>query len=60
MRFVAQEWLAWSPPGNVMRFLAVEEAALERRLATAGRNGLCPCGNGRKVKRCQGHAEPAT
>jgi uncharacterized protein YecA (UPF0149 family) len=37
-----------------MRFLALEAAALDRRLTTARRNDPCPCGSGRKVKHCHG------
>lgn len=37
------------PASEVMRVLALEDA-----FARAGRNDLCPCGSGRKFKRCHG------
>jgi uncharacterized protein len=38
------------PASEVMRVLALEE-----KLSRAGRNEPCPCGSGRKFKRCHGH-----
>jgi uncharacterized protein len=37
------------PASEVMRILALEDA-----FARTGRNDLCPCGSGRKFKRCHG------
>ncbi|HNY24707.1 MAG TPA: SEC-C metal-binding domain-containing protein, partial [Bacteroidales bacterium] len=37
------------PATEVMKVLALEEA-----FARAGRNDPCPCGSGRKFKRCHG------
>lgn len=37
------------PASEVMRVMALEDA-----FARAGRNDLCPCGSGRKFKRCHG------
>ncbi len=37
------------PASEVMRVLTMEEA-----FARVGRNDLCPCGSGRKFKRCHG------
>ncbi|MBI4164566.1 MAG: anaerobic sulfatase maturase [Acidobacteria bacterium] len=39
---------------EVMGILAAEEAKLAQAVARAGRNDPCPCGSGRKVKRCHG------
>jgi uncharacterized protein len=40
---------------EVMQILAAEEAAkLQQAFATSGRNDPCPCGSGRKFKRCHG------
>ena len=38
------------PAAEVMRVLTLEEA-----FSRAGRNDPCPCGSGRKFKRCHGH-----
>ncbi len=40
---------------SVMDELAVSEQSLRTGLAAAGRNDPCPCGSGRKFKRCHGH-----
>jgi uncharacterized protein len=42
---------------EVMRILAEEDARLEAAFAQAGRNDPCPCGSGRKFKRCHGHEQ---
>lgn len=43
------------PPAKVMELIAAEDAKkLEVALAQASRNDLCPCGSGRKFKRCHG------
>ncbi|MCJ7514246.1 MAG: anaerobic sulfatase maturase [Anaerolineales bacterium] len=39
-------------PSEVMRWVADED--LQALLASAGRNDLCPCGSGKKVKNCHG------
>ena len=39
---------------EVMQILAREEAKLAAALEGLGRNDPCPCGSGRKVKRCHG------
>ncbi len=54
MRFMAAELRAGRAPANVMLHLAREEAELQRHLAQARRNDPCPCGSGRKFKRCCG------
>lgn len=53
MRFMAGELKAERPPANIMRKMESEDAAgLEKRFAAAGRNDPCPCGSGKKYKRC--------
>ena len=38
-----------------------ERGMLEKRMAKVGRNDPCPCGNGKKFKKCHGaHKQPAT
>jgi len=45
------------PAAGVTKILAAEDAALLAAVAKLGRNELCPCGSGRKVKKC--HGDPA-
>jgi uncharacterized protein len=45
------------PATEVMQILAAEEAKLAAAVAQAGRNDPCPCGSGRKVKKCHGLPE---
>jgi uncharacterized protein len=40
------------PASEIMRILVLEDA-----FARAGHNDLCPCGSGRKLKRCHGQRE---
>ncbi|MCB0167481.1 MAG: anaerobic sulfatase maturase [Anaerolineae bacterium] len=47
------------PATEVMGILAAEEAKLNAALAQAGRNDLCPCGSGLKVKQCHGRKQAA-
>jgi uncharacterized protein len=54
MQFMAAELRAGRPPANIMLRLAREKADLQRRYASARRNDPCPCGSGRKFKRCHG------
>ncbi len=54
MRIMAEELRAGRPPANIMRILAVEEIERQRSFAHAGRNDPCPCGSGRKFKKCHG------
>lgn len=59
MQIMAAELRAKRPPGNVMLYLAQEEAKLWERFARTGRNEPCPCGSGRKFKRCHGRSSGA-
>src|ERR1017187_5812330 len=40
------------PTSEIMDILRVEEAQLAQQFAHAGRNDPCPCGSGRKYKKC--------
>jgi uncharacterized protein YecA (UPF0149 family) len=42
---------------EAMGILAADETRLVAAAAHAGRNDLCPCGSGRKTKRCHGAVE---
>jgi uncharacterized protein len=54
MQKMAAELRAGRSPANIMYDLAQEEQELRRRFARAGRNDSCPCGSGRKFKKCHG------
>ena len=59
MRFMAKELRAKSPPANVMSWVREQERS-SRRVGRPGRNDPCPCGSGRKYKKCcGGRAQPA-
>nr|PZN50291.1 MAG: anaerobic sulfatase maturase [Chloroflexota bacterium] len=58
MEFMAAELRAHRPPANIMWVLAAEEAALQAQFARAGRNDPCPCGSGKKFKKCHGRQKP--
>lgn len=51
MTFMAEELARQRPPANVMRWMAARDSAAA---GTPGRNDACPCGSGRKYKRCCG------
>ena len=56
MRFMAGELRRGRPPANVMRWARERdvEAAKRNPSERPGRNDLCPCGSGRKYKKCCG------
>jgi len=54
MRFMAGELRAGRPPANVMNRAGSKEAGLTD--LKIERNALCPCGSGKKYKKCCGHA----
>jgi len=60
MEIMAAELRARRAPANIMPILAREEADLAERLVGTGRNDPCPCGSGKKVKRCHGRASDRT
>lgn len=52
MRFMAAELACERPPANVMAWTLAADRA--RAMASAGRNDPCPCGSGKKFKKCCG------
>ncbi len=50
MRFMAAELAASRAPANVMRWAAAQDA--QAAMGRTGRNDPCPCGSGKKFKRC--------
>ena len=42
------------PAADIMPIMAAAEKEMDSRFANAGRNDPCPCGSGRKFKRCHG------
>jgi uncharacterized protein len=55
MRFMAGELQQCRPPANVMQWVRLRQAE-EARRNPPGRNDPCPCGSGRKFKKCCGAA----
>jgi uncharacterized protein len=53
MRFMAGELRGRRPPANVMSWVK-EHSMLNRHGGRPGRNDPCPCGSGRKYKKCCG------
>jgi uncharacterized protein len=53
MRFMAAEFRQERPPANVMEWVRQRDAAAKAGTGT-GRNDACPCGSGRKYKKCCG------
>lgn len=54
MRFIALQLSRGLPPGNVMEWVRKQD--LEALAGKCGRNEPCPCGSGKKFKRCCGAA----
>jgi uncharacterized protein len=44
---------------QVMQILAAEDVKLQAAYAQTGRNDPCPCGSGRKFKKCHGQKKAA-
>jgi uncharacterized protein len=63
MRVMTEALRARRPAAVVMEHMRRRDAAFETALARSGRNDPCPCGSGRKTKRCHGSrpesSEPA-
>ncbi len=53
MRFMAEELRNERPPANVMDWVRAREES-RTGAGAPGRNGPCPCGSGRKYKKCCG------
>jgi uncharacterized protein len=62
MRLMADLLQRGQAPAHVMQILAADaaQARLAEAFAAAGRNDPCPCGSGRKFKRCHGSAVPTS
>jgi uncharacterized protein len=54
MRVMAQLLEQKRPPAEIMRLYAEADERWRAEAAKLGRNELCPCGSGRKVKHCHG------
>ncbi len=54
MRIMADLLRRNRPASGVMAILAKEEMDFKTKLAKAGRNDPCPCGSGKKLKKCHG------
>jgi uncharacterized protein len=54
MRIMADLLRQNRPASEVMPILAREEMDFKAKLSKAGRNDPCPCGSGKKVKKCHG------
>ena len=59
MQIMVSLMRAGRPAAGVMTILAREEAEMAAAVARIGRNGLCPCGSGRKSKKCHGRHSAA-
>lgn len=53
MKFMAAELRDRRPPANVMQWTRLRNVQRSSR-QTVGRNGPCPCGSGKKLKKCCG------
>jgi len=58
MRLMSDLLRQGRPAAEIMDIVCVDDAQLRRPPAPVGRNEACPCGSGRKYKKC--HGRPAT
>ena len=58
MRRMIDLMRAGQPAADVMDEIGREDEAFAHQVRRAGRNDPCPCGSGRKVKRCHGVTTP--
>jgi uncharacterized protein len=54
MRIMAELLRRNRAPAEIMQIVSAEDARLRAAFAGAGRNDPCPCGSGKKFKRCHG------
>jgi len=54
MRIMADLLQKGRPAADLMDILREEDRRFAQRLASAGRNDPCPCGSGKKFKKCHG------
>ena len=52
MQYMAEQLRLERPPATVISYMHDKDEALARAYQAAGRNDPCPCGSGRKYKRC--------
>ena len=52
MRFMASRLKAGQAPSDIMQWYALEDDKWKIAASNVGRNDACPCGSGRKAKRC--------
>jgi len=57
MKIIAALLRRGYPAAQVMQLLAAEDGESGKAFAKAGRNDPCPCGSGRKFKKCHGLEE---
>jgi len=56
MQIMAQLLHRNRPAADIMPIMAAAEKEMDSRFAKVGRNDPCPCGSGKKFKRCHGRA----
>jgi len=44
------------PASDIMKIFAVEEETQKQQFKGVGRNEPCPCGSGKKYKKCHGRS----
>lgn len=54
MRKMANLLRGGHPPAEIMSWYSGEDMRMQSAFEKAGRNDLCPCGSGKKFKRCHG------
>jgi uncharacterized protein len=54
MRMMAKLLKAERPPAEIMHWYALQDDKWRAEARGVGRNEVCPCGSGRKVKHCHG------
>lgn len=54
MKLMVRLYEAGRPPAEITDLLEATGRRLEREFTGTGRNGLCPCGSGKKFKDCHG------
>jgi uncharacterized protein len=59
MKYMANELRSRRAPANIMTHIREREEELNKnkKFAVVGRNEPCPCGSGKKYKRCHGKSE---
>jgi uncharacterized protein len=58
MGFIAEAIRNGRDAAAVMPFMAARDSAFDSSVRASGRNEPCPCGSGKKTKRCHGDGQP--